>query len=58
MFAGAHKSVVSGAPIALILFGAERAGLILVPLLAYHLLQLVVSAPLATRLARSSHPFR
>ncbi len=56
MFAGAHKSVVSGAPIALILFGAERAGLILVPLLAYHLLQLIVSAPLATRLARSSYP--
>ncbi|WP_338446017.1 bile acid:sodium symporter family protein [Pelagerythrobacter marensis] len=58
MFAGAHKSVVSGAPIALILFGAERAGLILVPLLAYHLLQLIVSAPLATRLARYPGPER
>lgn len=56
MFAGAHKSVVSGAPIALILFGAERAGLILVPLLAYHLFQLIVSAPLATRLAMRSRP--
>ncbi|WP_374405557.1 bile acid:sodium symporter [Pelagerythrobacter sp.] len=53
MFAGAHKSVVSGAPIALILFAPAAAGLVMVPLLAYHLAQLVVSAPLATRLARS-----
>ena len=51
MFAGAHKSVVSGAPIALILFPPAAAGLVMAPLLAYHLLQLVVSAPLATRLA-------
>lgn len=51
MFAGAHKSVVSGAPIALILFPRAAAGLVMAPLLAYHLLQLVVSAPLATRLA-------
>lgn len=53
MFAGAHKSVVSGAPIALILFPPASAGLVMAPLLAYHLLQLVVSAPLASRLSRS-----
>ena len=29
------------------------AGLVMAPLLAYHLLQLVVSAPLASRLSRS-----
>ena len=52
MFAGAHKSVVSGAPIALILFPPTSAGLVMAPLLAYHLLQLVVSAPLASRLSR------
>lgn len=52
MFAGAHKSVVSGAPIALILFPPASAGLVMAPLLAYHLLQLVVSAPLASRLSR------
>lgn len=52
MFAGAHKSVAMGAPLAVVIFGAEKAGLILVPLLVYHLLQLVVSAPLATRLAQ------
>lgn len=53
-FAGAHKSIAMGAPLALVIFSAEDAGLILVPLLIYHLLQLVVSAPLANRFA--DHP--
>ena len=48
-FAGAHKSLAMGAPLALVIFPLESAGLILVPLLIYHLLQLVVSAPLANR---------
>lgn len=48
-YAGAHKSIAMGAPLALVLFPPEAAGLILVPLLIYHLLQLIVSAPLATR---------
>lgn len=51
LFAGAHKSAAMGAPLAAVLFPPAVAGLVLVPLLAYHLLQLVVSAPLATRLA-------
>lgn len=51
LFGGAHKSVAMGAPLALVLFPANSAGLILVPLLIYHLLQLVVSAPLANRLS-------
>ncbi len=50
-FAGAHKSIAMGAPLALVMFSADEAGLILVPLLIYHLLQLVVSAPLANRWA-------
>jgi sodium/bile acid cotransporter 7 len=50
LYGGAHKSVAMGAPLALVLFPPETAGLVLVPLLIYHLLQLVVSAPLATRL--------
>ena len=54
VFAGAHKSVAMGAPLALVLFPSEMAGLILVPLLIYHLLQLVISAPLASRLASLS----
>lgn len=52
LFAGAHKSVAMGAPLAAVLFPPQVAGLVLLPLLVYHLLQLVASAPLASRLAR------
>jgi sodium/bile acid cotransporter 7 len=41
-----------GAPLATVLFGAGTAGLVLLPVLVYHLLQLVLSAPLAARLSR------
>ena len=58
LFAGAHKSVAIGAPLAAVLFPPQAAGLVLLPLLVYHLLQLVVSAPLATRLARPPRPPR
>jgi solute carrier family 10 (sodium/bile acid cotransporter), member 7 len=49
IFAGAHKSIATGAPMAAILFGSE-AGLILLPTIIYHIAQLLVSAPLAQRL--------
>lgn len=52
-FAGGQKSVAMGAPLAAVLFPPQAAGLVLLPLLIYHLLQLVASAPLATRFARS-----
>jgi sodium/bile acid cotransporter 7 len=42
-----------GAPLAAVLFPPQAAGMILLPLLLYHLLQLVASAPLASRLARA-----
>ena len=51
LYGGAQKSIAMGAPLALVLFPPTAAGLVLVPLLIYHLLQLVVSAPLATRLS-------
>ncbi len=51
LFAGGQKSIAMGAPRATVLFPAA-AGILLLPLLAYHLLQLVVSAPLASRLAK------
>lgn len=53
LFAGAHKSVAMGAPLATVMFPPQVAGAVLVPLLVYHLLQLVASAPLASRLARA-----
>lgn len=53
MFAGAHKSIAMGAPLATVLFPPAEAGIILLPALVYHLLQLVLSAPVATRLRRA-----
>jgi sodium/bile acid cotransporter 7 len=53
LFAGAQKSVAIGAPMAAILFPAEAAGFVIAPLLLYHLLQLVIAAPLAGILARN-----
>ncbi len=52
MFAGAQKSIAMGAPLAAVLFPPAKAGLILLPVLVYHMLQMVVSTPVATRLRR------
>lgn len=54
LFAGAQKSIAMGAPLASVLFAPGVAGMILLPALIYHLGQLVISAPLATRLASSA----
>jgi solute carrier family 10 (sodium/bile acid cotransporter), member 7 len=52
LFAGAHKSIAVGAPLATLLFPAETAGMILLPVLIYHLAQLLISAWIAPPLAR------
>jgi sodium/bile acid cotransporter 7 len=52
LFAGGQKSIALGAPLASVLFPPALAGLLLLPVLTYHLLQLVLSAPLATRFSR------
>jgi len=54
LFAGAQKSIALGAPLASVLFPPAMAGLVLLPVLAYHLTQMIVSAPLAARLSRAS----
>jgi solute carrier family 10 (sodium/bile acid cotransporter), member 7 len=51
-YSGAHKSLATGAPMARILFPGAEAGLIIIPLLLYHQLQLIVSAWIAVRLNR------
>lgn len=52
VFCGSKKSMATGIPIARVLFGAHPAlGLIVLPLLFYHQLQLVVGAVLASRYA-------
>ena len=52
LFAGAHKSMAMGAPLAAIAFDPAVAGMIMLPLLVYHITQMVISAPLATRFSR------
>ena len=54
LFAGAHKSVAVGAPLAALLFPASAAGMVLLPILIYHLAQLIVSAWIAPVLARTA----
>ena len=52
LFAGAQKSIAMGAPLASVLFAPAVAGVVLLPILLYHLVQLVLAAPLATRLSQ------
>jgi sodium/bile acid cotransporter 7 len=50
LFAGAQKSVAMGAPLATVIFPSTAAGIIILPLIVYHLVQMIVAAPMATRL--------
>ncbi|HOB14696.1 MAG TPA: bile acid:sodium symporter, partial [Novosphingobium sp.] len=52
LFAGAQKSIAMGAPLAAVLFAPAVAGVVLLPILLYHLAQLVIAAPIAARLSR------
>lgn len=55
VFCGSTKSLANGAPIAQILFvGSPSMGLIMLPLMLYHQLQLIVCAVLAQRYARAA----
>ncbi|MFN3988651.1 MAG: bile acid:sodium symporter family protein [Erythrobacter sp.] len=53
LFGGSQKSIAIGAPLAAILFAPSVAGFVIAPLLVYHLAQLILAAPLASRLSRS-----
>jgi sodium/bile acid cotransporter 7 len=48
LFAGAHKSVAMGAPLATVIFPSAAAGIIILPLVVYHLVQMIVAAPMAS----------
>lgn len=52
LFAGAQKSIAVGAPLAATLFPPAIAGMLLVPILVYHMAQLILSAWIAPGLAR------
>ncbi len=52
LFCGSKKSLASGLPMALVLFPAASVGLIMLPLMLFHQIQLFVCAVIATRLGR------
>jgi solute carrier family 10 (sodium/bile acid cotransporter), member 7 len=52
VFCGSQKSLVSGIPIASVLFAGPTLGVIVLPIMIYHPMQLVVSAWVARRYAR------
>jgi sodium/bile acid cotransporter 7 len=51
VFCGSKKSLGSGLPMALLLFGVDKVGLIMLPLMLYHQIQLVVCAWIAGRMS-------
>lgn len=53
LFCGSKKSLASGLPMTLVLFGSD-AGLIMLPLIIFHQLQLVVCAAIASRMSRTA----
>lgn len=53
VFCGSKKSLVSGVPMAKVLFDSQAAGAIVLPLMVFHQLQLMVCAVLAQRYARA-----
>lgn len=53
-FAGVQKSVISGTPMARILFPGAEAGLIILPLLVYYIPMLTITAIIADRMGRTA----
>lgn len=53
-FCGTKKSLASGLPMATVIFGGADLGLIIVPLMIFHQIQLFMSAQLAGRYERSN----
>jgi solute carrier family 10 (sodium/bile acid cotransporter), member 7 len=54
LFCGSKKSLASGLPMALVFFPAATVGVIMLPLMIFHQIQLVVCAVIASRLARDA----
>ena len=53
-FCGSKKSQVSGLPMAFLLFPAAEVGVMVLPLMIFHLIQLLVCAVIANRLGTNS----
>jgi sodium/bile acid cotransporter 7 len=53
LFCGSKKSLASGLPMALVFFGPGAAGLIMLPLIIFHQIQLLACAAIASRMSRA-----
>ena len=53
LFCGSKKSLASGLPMALVFFGSGAVGLIMLPLIIFHQIQLFACALIASRLSRT-----
>lgn len=53
VFCGFNKSLVTGVPIASVLFAGSNVALLVLPLMIYHQFQIIIGAFIATRLART-----
>ena len=56
IFCGSKKSLASGLPMATVLFAGGNVGLIVLPLMLFHQIQLITCAALARRWARTAPP--
>ena len=56
VFCGSKKSLASGLPMATVLFAGQSAGLIVLPLMLFHQIQLMACAALARRYAARAEP--
>ncbi len=56
LFCGSVKSLASGAPMARILFPGAAAGMVILPIMLFHTLQLIVCAWIAARMERQKLP--
>lgn len=54
VFCGSKKSLVQGAVMSKVLFSGAEAGLMLLPIMIYHALQLIAASVIAQRLARKA----
>lgn len=54
LFCGSNKSLASGLPMATVLFPSTVVAFVVLPLMIYHMSQLVVGSVLSTRIARST----
>ncbi|BCW18431.1 bile acid:sodium symporter [Arthrobacter sp. NtRootA9] len=52
LFCGSQKSLASGLPLSAILFQGSFAGVVILPVIMYHAMQLIVCAAIARRLAK------